>query len=63
MTERPEVELIGHDGNACAILGRCHRASRKADWTKEQWEEFKSKATSGNYDNLLGVVMEYFEVV
>ena len=63
MTEKPEVELIGHDGNAFAILGRCQRASRKADWTKEQWEEFRTKASSDNYDNLLRVVMEYFEVM
>lgn len=63
MIEKPEVELIGHDGNAFAILGRCQRASRKIDWSKEQWEEFRTKATSGNYDNLLSVVMEYFEVM
>jgi len=38
-------------------------ASREVGWTKEQWEEFKSKATSGDYNNLLGVVTEYFEVM
>ena len=30
---------------------------------RELWDEFYKKATSGNYDNLLATVTEYFELV
>ena len=60
---RPKVELIGRNGNAFAILGRCRQASRKGGWTTEEWESFESEATSGDYDHLLRVVMERFEVL
>ena len=63
MSEKPEVELVGCDGNAFAILGRCRRASNEANWTKEQWEKFKFEAVSGDYDHLLRTVMTYFEVL
>lgn len=59
---RPEVELIGEDGNAFAILGACSKAARRAGWTKEEINEFTEKAMAGDYDRLLGVVQEYFEV-
>jgi len=62
MNQRPRVKLIGEDGNAFAILGACRRAARKANWTDEQWSEFETKATDGDYDRLLLVVMEYFDV-
>lgn len=62
-TERPRVRLVGEDGNAFAILGRCRRAARRAGWSEEQWEAFREEATSGDYDHLLGTVMEHFEEV
>ena len=58
---RPVVKLAGEDGNAFAILARCHEAARKAGWTKEQWNGFYKEATSSDYDNLLCVVMDYFD--
>ena len=65
MTEenKPRVRLVGEDGNAYAILGRCNRAARKAGWSKERQDAFVAKATSGDYDNLLRTVMENFEDV
>jgi hypothetical protein len=59
---KPEVKLIGEDGNAFAIIGRCRRAAKKAGWTEEQIERFTTEATSGDYDHLLQTVMEYFDV-
>lgn len=61
--EKPVVELTGNNGNAFAIIGACQRAARKAKWPKEKWEEVRSKMMSGDYDNLLQVAMEEFEVV
>lgn len=59
---RPKVKLINQDGNAFAILGRCRSAARKAGWTDEQWDTFRKKATAGDYDELLSIVMEEFDV-
>jgi hypothetical protein len=60
--EKPKLKLVGLDGNAFAILGRASQAARKAGWTKEQQDKYRAAAMSGDYDNLLQVTMEYFDV-
>jgi len=59
---KPVLKLVGNDGNAFAILGNAIRVARKAGWTPDQIKEFQSKAMNGDYNNLLCVCMEYFEV-
>ncbi len=59
---KPKVKLIGADGNAFVILGRCMQIARKSKWSQEQVDQFKKEATSGDYDYLLQTVMKYFEV-
>jgi len=61
-TERPVLKLIGQDGNAFNTLGLALRAARRAGWSQAQMDEYKSKATSGDYNDLLTVTMEYFDV-
>lgn len=56
---RPVVKLVGEDGNAYSILGRCHAAMRKVGWQREQISLFQKEAMSGDYDNLLRTVMKY----
>ena len=58
-----EVELIGHDGNAFAIMGKVTKAMKRANIDKSVIEEYRKEAMSGDYDNLLRVTMEYVEVV
>lgn len=60
--DKPIVKLTGNDGNSFVILGRCQSAARKAKWTEEKIKEFRDKATSGDYDNLLVTVCKYFDV-
>jgi hypothetical protein len=60
-TSKPRVRLVGEDGNAFAILGRCLRAARSAGWTEEQSKAFREEATAGDYDHLLRVVMDRFD--
>jgi len=55
-----EVELVGKDGNAFAILGRCQKAVRRAGLPKEVFDQYKAEATSGDYDHLLQTTMEWF---
>lgn len=59
---KPKVKMVGEDGNAFAILGRCLKAARKAGWTPEQVQAFRERATSGDYNRLLAAVMEAFDV-
>ena len=61
-TDRPVVELLGQNGNAFAILGRCVQAARRAGWTNVQIQAFRQEATSGEYDHLIGTAMKYFDV-
>ena len=60
---KPEVQLVGEDGNAFSILARCKAAADDAGWAAEQFDEFSSKATSSSYDYLLCTVIEYFSVI
>ena len=65
MPKYPEirVQLIGEDGNAFAIIGRVSKSMRQAGVAKEERDEFMAEATSGDYDNLLRVTMEWVEVL
>jgi hypothetical protein len=57
-----QVQLIGEDGNAFAVLGRVQKALRKAGVSKEERDEFLAEATSGDYDHLLATVMDWVDV-
>lgn len=57
--KKPKLKLIGEDGNAFFILGSAKRVAVKNNLN---WEEIETKATSGDFDNLLCVMMEYFDV-
>lgn len=56
------VQLSGMDGNAYSILGRVRRALREAGATNDEISEYFNEATSGDYDHLLRVTMNWVEV-
>jgi hypothetical protein len=58
----PRVKLVGEDGNAFNILGRCLKAARRAGWSPEQVRALQQDMTAGNYDHLLQVAAANFEV-
>jgi hypothetical protein len=60
-TTKPVVEIIGEDGNAFAILAKCKTALKRAGRAGE-WETFYENATLGDYNHLLAVVDDWFEV-
>lgn len=60
MIDKPTLKLVGQDGNAFFILGRAHQAARRAGWPDAKWKAVSEKARSGDYDNLLRVMMEEF---
>lgn len=57
---KPKCKLVGEDGNAFAIIGRVSAALRRAG-QGDKVKEFQKKATSGDYNNLLCVAMEYVD--
>jgi hypothetical protein len=50
---RPLLKLVGEDGNAFSILGRCMKAARRDGWNPQELDAFHAETTSGNYDHLL----------
>ena len=56
------VQLVGQDGNAFAIIGRCLTAMRHAGLSEEERDEFQKEATSGDYNHLLVTCTEWFDV-
>ena len=59
---KPTVKLAGHDGNAFSIMGRVKKALVRSGADKEYIDQYLSEATSGDYDHLLVVSMEYVDV-
>lgn len=57
-----EVELIGRDGNAFAILGAVQKELKRAKVPQEEITNFLDEATSGDYDYLLQTVMNWVMV-
>lgn len=53
--------LVGVDGNAYAVMGYTASALKRAG-LRDKVEEMYKKATSGDYDNLLCVCMEYVDM-
>jgi len=59
---KPTVKMTGHDGNAFSIMGRIKQALKSAGADREYIDKYLKEATSGDYDNLLVVSMEYADV-
>jgi len=58
--EKPVIE--GEmDGNAFFIIGTIKKALKRAGADDEYIEKYATEATSGDYDHLLQVSMEYAE--
>ena len=55
------LELVGLDGNAILLMGAFARQARLEGWTREEINAVLDDAKSGDYDNLLRVLMEHCE--
>ncbi len=60
---RPEVKLVGRDGNAFAIMGACRKAGRKAGWGEAKIDGILDEMMAGDYDRLLWTACKYFDVL
>ena len=57
-----EVEIIGQDGNAFAILGAVSKAMKRANIPKDKIDECMTEMRSGDYDHLLQTAMKWVNV-
>jgi hypothetical protein len=57
-----EVELVGHDGNAFAIMARVKRALKSNGVSDEEVSQYLEESMSGDYDNLLRTAMKWVSV-
>ena len=54
-----QVQMVGEDGNAFAIIGRVSKALGRAGVSPEEVEKFSEEAMSGDYDALLRTVIRW----
>jgi len=54
------VKLVGEDSNAFSILGRVAKALKRSG-QPEAAAEYLERATTGDYDHLLAVTLEYVD--
>jgi hypothetical protein len=57
-----KVQLVGHDGNAFAILGRVTQQMRRHGLTDAEVETFMSEAMAGDYHDLLATASRWVDV-
>jgi hypothetical protein len=57
-----EVELVGHDGNAFAIMGTVSKALRRAGVSEEEIAQYLKESRSGDYDHLIQTALNWVEV-
>lgn len=58
-----EVQLVGEDGNAFAIMARVQRALRQHGVSKDEINEYLNESKSGDYDHLLYTATQWVTVM
>ena len=53
------LQLVGLDGNAFCLMGAFQKQAKKENWTKEEIDIVLKECKSGDYDNLLCVLMDH----
>jgi len=57
-----EVELVGHDGNAYAIMGKVSQALKRAGVPQAEVAAYLDESQQGDYDHLLRTAMRWVNV-
>ena len=63
LQDKPELELVGQDGNAFFIIGRASGVLRSSGYSQEVITKFQEEASSGDYDHVIQTCMEWFDVI
>ena len=59
MIKKIELELVGLDGNAFALLGAFQKQAKKEEWTETEINEVLDEAQSGDYNHLLQTLLAH----
>lgn len=59
--KKVKMKLVGLDGNAFSLMGEFQQNARKQGWKKEEIDVVIKKCMSGDYNNLLRVLIEHTE--
>ncbi|HNC59548.1 MAG TPA: hypothetical protein PLP33_29240 [Leptospiraceae bacterium] len=59
--KKVNLELVGIDGNAFSIMAAFRQQAKKEGWTEDEIKEVLDEAKSGDYCNLLSVIMDHCE--
>ena len=59
--EEPKYSLVGIDGNAFSVMGYVSQCMRKEHMSREEIENYRKDAMSGDYNNLLVVSQEMID--
>jgi hypothetical protein len=59
--KKVKMKLVGLDSNAFSLMGAFKQNARRQGWNKEEIDVVMKKCMSGDYDNLLRVLMEHTE--
>ena len=60
---KPEITLLGQDGNVFVIIGRCMKVLEKSGlYNDEELKEIRAEFMSGDYDKALQTAMKYCDV-
>lgn len=57
-----EVQLVGQDGNAGAIMGAVSSAMRRAGISSKECDAYRMESMSGDYNHLLQTAMRWVSV-
>ncbi len=61
MNKKPRMELLGHDGNIFAIMGRASALLREAGQGEQAKEMIGRVTSSHSYDDALRIISEFVE--
>lgn len=61
MSNKPKCPLIGQDGNIFNLMGIASKTLKENDMAEQAKEMCSRVTSSGNYEEALGVIMEYVE--
>ena len=54
-----ELDLVGLDGNAFALMGAFQHAARQQGWTHKEIYTVLAECQRGDYDHMLQTLMKY----
>lgn len=59
--KKVQLQLVGLNGNAFALMGAFSTAARRQGWSKTEIDAVLTECRSGDYDHLLATLIENTE--